>query len=226
MSTQGPVTPTAYPAEPLWRGKDHQWTAVKRCDLRLTALLCHVSFSKGHIFYPHKAVLWCIVTEKTRKVVFTFTWCSAYDGKCSTICIEFVYISSRTNTINTQSFVHIFVIRRCLRFCHCEIFSFWHPVDRLYIFPSMQQNNILKETSLCPHVIFQQQWFLKYSQSYWVNLQVLQGCQGNVYRMCFSQQLLFWVQSSIQKSLLGSVTWVTVRLWGSPSDLLCSFRKM
>lgn len=144
-----------------------------------------------------------------------------YDAKCGVICIEFVYTSCYTKMIDTQSFVHIFVIS-----CFCEIFFFWHPVDQLYIFPSMQQNNILKETSLCPRVIFQQQWFLKYSQSYWVNLQVLQGCQGNVYRICFSQQLLFWTQSSIQKSpraLSHESLWVCEV---SPNDLLYSFRKM
>ncbi len=40
----GACYPTAYPAALLlWRGKDHQWSAVRHCALWLTALLCHVS---------------------------------------------------------------------------------------------------------------------------------------------------------------------------------------
>lgn len=82
-----------------------------------------------------------------------------------------------------QGFIHIkFVITCCLQSCRFEIFSRWHPVDQFSIFPSMQQNNILKETSLCLCMTFQQRWFLKYSRSYWANL-VLQNCQGSVFRL-------------------------------------------
>lgn len=74
-------------------------------------------------------------------------------------------------------------------------------------------------------LFFQQQRFLKYSRSYWVN-SGLQGCQGSVDRICFPQQLLSWTRSSTQ------------HLCWAPSDdslwvyevffkvaCLCSFRK-
>lgn len=117
-----------------------------------------------------------------------------------------------------QGFVHIkLVIRCCLHCCCFDIFSRWRCVGQFSIFHSMQQNKKGRKRDLHVAVLFfQQQSFLKYSQSYWINLG-LQGCQGSVNRICLLQQLL--LQSST--SLLGTIGWVVLSLWRFSKWFVC-----
>lgn len=89
---------------------------------------------------------------------------------------------------SAQDFVHIKFVIRCRSL---------EPRWQDFHISQHAQNNVLKKTSLCLRVIFQQRRFLKYSRSYWVNVG-FQGCQGTVNRICFPQQLLSWTRSSIQ----------------------------
>lgn len=90
--------------------------------------------SGGHIVYPHKAVLQCIVREKpwTRVYPLVVICLRSRTSSCF-IRAQFVCAAS---CLTAQRLVLITsVIRCCLHFSErLEIFPLWHPVDRLSIF--------------------------------------------------------------------------------------------
>lgn len=89
-------------------------------------------------------------------------------------------------------------------------------------FPSMHKITFCKRH----RCVFQQQQqrFLIYSRSYWVNLE-LQGCQGTVNRMCFPQQLLSWTRSSTQHLCWAPSDESPAVCQASQPACLCSFTK-
>lgn len=132
----GACYPTAYPAAPsLWRGKDHQWTAVRHCALWLTALLCHVSLHN----LPSQSCL--TVHCKSKVVNLCLPSLDLFMFLHVVLFVWSLFLLLLTATWSTaQGFARIrFVIRCCPHFWRFEIFSRWHPVDRPSILPSMHK---------------------------------------------------------------------------------------
>lgn len=125
----------AYPAAPYCEGAkttNRLQSDTVPYDWRRCCVTSHC------IVYPHKAVLQCIVKGKVVNL------CLPSHGDLFRILhvvllVLSLFLLHPTATWSTQGFVHIKFVIKCLHFGCFEIFSCWHPVDRLSILPSMHK---------------------------------------------------------------------------------------